>query len=551
MSEEDNEDGCFEDWVDDEEMEHVYSLFGQLQCRSSAEALEHDRQQYNFDLSQLKKKLNLDLYGLIKVVNYVRRCVIQNGGPSSSTPELASSIVNDMITIKDLLRGDTLLVPVLENDALLFSLDELAFDEDSDFDSDTSQHSTSESKGGGEPFTILDDTERDARALLSVARASGLSHEEILEIEHEKLRDEIIELKRQAQESTTLIKQLMGEETAEADDGLEVDNDTYYFNSYARMDIHETMLRDTVRTGAYENAISRNPDLFRGKVVLDVGCGTGILSMFAARAGAKMVIGVDRSDIILEGRKLVAANGYSEVVSLLQGKMETIKMPVKQVDVIISEWMGYCLFYETMLPSVLYARDTYLAPGGTILPNKSLLYIEGALDLEDRLGWWGNVHGLDFTHMQPLMLEEAGLDVILPESACTSRSLVKEFDSTTLKDEDLDFEAPFSLTATKDGTVAMFCISFDIGFTHKCHKSTSVWFSTGPQSTPTHWKQTLLWLNPRARPTLKVGDTINGSLTLRRNADNHRELDLSVVWKATNSATGSSTYQSEQQFKVC
>lgn len=72
----------------------------------------------------------------------------------------------------------------------------------------------------------------------------------------------------------------------------EMTSKDYYFDSYAHFGIHEEMLKDEVRTKTYRDSMLHNPHLFKGKVVLDVGCGTGILSMFAAKAGAKRVIGV-------------------------------------------------------------------------------------------------------------------------------------------------------------------------------------------------------------------------------------------------------------------
>ena len=97
-------------------------------------------------------------------------------------------------------------------------------------------------------------------------------------------------------------------------------------------------------------------NFLQNKIVLDVGCGTGILSMFAAKAGAAHVYGVDMSGIVDSAKKIVSTNGLGDKVTIIRGKVEDIKLPVEKVDIIISEWMGYCLFYESMLDTVLYAR---------------------------------------------------------------------------------------------------------------------------------------------------------------------------------------------------
>lgn len=75
------------------------------------------------------------------------------------------------------------------------------------------------------------------------------------------------------------------------------------------------MLKDTVRTESYRDFIYENKHLFEGKTVLDVGCGTGILSMFCARAGAAKVIAVDNSDIINFARENVYRNGMEKIIS--------------------------------------------------------------------------------------------------------------------------------------------------------------------------------------------------------------------------------------------
>ena len=86
------------------------------------------------------------------------------------------------------------------------------------------------------------------------------------------------------------------------------------------------------------------------------------------------------STIIFKAREIVAVNGMADKITLIQGKMEEIEMPFPKVDIIISEWMGYFLLYESMLDTVLYARDKYLNPDGLIFPDKATIYVAGIED---------------------------------------------------------------------------------------------------------------------------------------------------------------------------
>jgi type I protein arginine methyltransferase len=90
------------------------------------------------------------------------------------------------------------------------------------------------------------------------------------------------------------------------------------------------------------------------------------------------------STIILKAREIVAANGMSDKITLLQGKMEEVQLPFPEVDIIISEWMGYFLLYESMLDTVLWARDRYLRKDGQglIFPDKATIFMAGIEDGE-------------------------------------------------------------------------------------------------------------------------------------------------------------------------
>ena len=109
---------------------------------------------------------------------------------------------------------------------------------------------------------------------------------------------------------------------------------------------------------------------------------TYIYNRFAVKAGAKHVVGVEMSTIIEKATEIVERNGMTAKITLLQGKMEEVKMPFPKVDIIISEWMGYFLLYESMLDTVIYARDNYLVTDGKIFPDKATIYMAGIEDGE-------------------------------------------------------------------------------------------------------------------------------------------------------------------------
>merc|ERR1712226_711061 len=306
----------------------------------------------------------------------------------------------------------------------------------------------------------------------------------------------------------------------------EMTSKDYYFDSYAHFGIHEEMLKDEVRTLTYRNSMYHNKHLFEDKVVLDVGCGTGILSMFAAKAGAKQVYGVDMSGIVVQAQKIVSTNGLADKVTIIRGKIEEITLPVEKVDVIISEWMGYCLFYESMLDSVLYARDKWLAPDGLMFPDRATMYICAIEDRQykdDKINWWDDVYGFDMSCIRSVALQEPLVDVVDKNQVVSNSCLLKEIDIQTCTKDDIPFVAPFSLKIKRNDYAQALVTFFQIEFS-KCHKR--VGFSTAPEAPYTHWKQTVFYMEDAI--TAKKGEEIYGVFRMKPNERNKRDMDFEI-----------------------
>lgn len=324
----------------------------------------------------------------------------------------------------------------------------------------------------------------------------------------------------------------------------------YYADSYGHFGIHEEMIKDDVRTKTYMHSILRNRHLFEGKVVLDVGCGTGILSLFAAKAGARKVIGVDMSAIAEHAKEIVRANGFSDVVTIVRGKIEEVELPegIDKVDIIISEWMGYFLLYESMLDSVLYARDKWLAPGGMLFPDQATISLAAAEDAEyraEKIEWWDDVYGFDMSCIGRVALSEPLVDCVEASQLLSKDTPLVTLDLLTMTKEDAAFSAPFSLAIERDDFVHALVGSFDVVF-RAAHAPLTL--RTGPKTRPTHWKQTVFYLE---RPLVAhKGDLLKGTLACAPNAKNPRDLDVTITYTLHRKGAAGETKQIVQEYKM-
>ncbi|ERN09372.1 hypothetical protein AMTRI_Chr09g12440 [Amborella trichopoda] len=353
--------------------------------------------------------------------------------------------------------------------------------------------------------------------------------------------------------------------------------DAAYFQSYSHVGIHEEMIKDRVRTETYRSAIFQYQSAIEGKVVVDVGCGTGILSIFCALAGAKRVYAVDASEIAIQANEVVKANNLSDKIIVLLGRVEDVDID-EEVDVIISEWMGYMLLYESMLSSVITARDRWLKPGGLILPSHATLYM-APITHSDRynesIEFWRNVYGIDMSAMVPLAkqcaFEEPSVETIIGENVLTWPFVVKHVDCYTVTIVELEtITAKYKFVSMMQAPLHGFAFWFDVEFagpanmpndnhspsslgegsTSLLGDSTTVSsdacangsnqrrkraksmetlvLSTAPEDEPTHWQQTLLYFYEPV--DVKQDQVIEGSLTLSQSKENPRFLNIHLEY---------------------
>ncbi|XP_012566829.1 histone-arginine methyltransferase CARMER isoform X1 [Hydra vulgaris] len=322
------------------------------------------------------------------------------------------------------------------------------------------------------------------------------------------------------------------------DERTEESSAVQYFQFYGYLSQQQNMMQDYIRTSTYQSAILQNANEFKGKVVLDVGAGTGILSYFAAQAGARKVYAVEASNMGQFAKELAKNNNINDIVQVVIGKIEEVVLP-ENVDIIISEPMGYMLFNERMLETYLHAKK-WLKPGGNMYPTKGDLYVapftDDALFMEHfgKSNFWCQTafYSVDLTSLHQAALQEYFRQPIVDTfdvRILMAKPVVHSTNFLTTREEQLHkIHIPLHYTMLMTGTLHGLAFWFDVAF---LGQTSHVYLSTAPHEPLTHWYQVrCLFPNPLF---VRAGQKVTGNVILHANQKQSYDVEMEVTLDGT------------------
>ena len=248
-------------------------------------------------------------------------------------------------------------------------------------------------------------------------------------------------------------------------------------------DFHHSMLADKARTSSFLRAVM---EIVRpGDVVVDIGSGTGVLSLFAAMAGASHVYSIEREPVIEIAKEIAIRNGLSERVTFIAGSSPDVEIP-ELADVLVTETIGNVGFDEGIVAWVTDAKKRFLKPGARIVPGRvdaiaSLVSVPR--DFRMIQEWSNPLHTLDFSPLTRIASNSLLWTELSPAAIVTEPAVVfaTEFSE----------DAP-PLVGRVRGEAIKDAIVHGIGVWFRSELTPSVTISNGPPNSVPSWEQGFL-----------------------------------------------------------
>jgi len=252
------------------------------------------------------------------------------------------------------------------------------------------------------------------------------------------------------------------------------------------------MIADAGRFGAYAKAIASA--VRPGDTVAEIGCGPGVFSLLACRAGARRVFAIESEDSIHFARQLAAANGFTDRIEFFQSDSRKTELP-ERVNVIVSDIRGVLPLYDHVIPSMEDARQRLLVTGGIMIPQRDTLKaaVIEADEFYSRLTspWRKSVPGVDLSPSVLLILNQSYSSSFKNDQLLTQAQTWGLLDYTvgaaTRVTAELDFHA------AREGTAHGVCLWFETKLFEE------IGYSSGPGDAGIIYGQLFLpWLEPVA-----------------------------------------------------
>ncbi len=290
-----------------------------------------------------------------------------------------------------------------------------------------------------------------------------------------------------------------------------------------RIEYHRTLIADHVRNDVLFKALKANikPGV---SVVSDIGAGSGLLGLMAAKLGAKDVYLYETAEVGGVAEEVIAASGLSNCF-LMPCHSTEMQDPPKS-DVIISETLGNYAFEEDIITTLNDARERFLAPGGVMLPDRVRQFAAPVVSprIDQELNAWretGATYGFDLSLPQLMSCNNAYVrklkaSELLPGSASLWDEV--QFNQPCLGER--SGELSWTMTSATDvyGFAVWWEASFGEGLT----------LSTGPDAPETHWEQLYF---PVERAPIKLKEGME--LTFEIRSQSGPETGTHLAWRAT------------------